>query len=286
VQWVHPTWRDLVIRRLRDDPRARRHFLSHSGVYGTALALSTAGGAAGGQRLPLVGSDEDWDVLTDRVCGLVSELEPAELIALFSALSEALVELRDSPRARQEAQAAARTALARTAVLWDAAHTPIPLAALEAWLALGRTLRPRPELPELSVTWVELLPTHAPALDDLVEMERFNDWLALCEMLVRYDAALSSERREHRDVMAEFLDRVDLRRLEQCPEPLAPTELEPVLRALDSIASLAPELSLSAENLARVLRRARTTDAPGPTTSEQPSYVGEAFEVRRVLADL
>lgn len=283
---MHPTWRDLVIRRLEDDPRARRHFLGHSGVHGTVLALSTAGGAAGERRLPLVGSDADWDVLTDRVYALVSELAPTELIALFAALSEALIELRDNPGARHEAQAAARTALGRAAALWNSAPKPIPLAALEAWLALGRTLRPRPELPELSVTWVDLLPTRAPRLDDRVEMERFNDWLALCEMLHRYDPALRSERREHHELMAEFLDGADLRRLEQSPQSLPANELEQVLHALASIAVLAPELGPYVEHLAGALRRSRAAAASAPTGSEQPLYVGEAFDVHRVLADL
>ncbi len=80
VEWVHPSWRDLVIGRLENDAQARREFINRSGVYGAVLALSTAGGAAGERRLPLIGSDEDWDALTDRLYALIPELEPPELV--------------------------------------------------------------------------------------------------------------------------------------------------------------------------------------------------------------
>ena len=54
VDWVHPSWRDLVIESLADDAAARRHFLARCGVDGAALALSGGGGAAGERERPLL----------------------------------------------------------------------------------------------------------------------------------------------------------------------------------------------------------------------------------------
>jgi hypothetical protein len=288
---VHPTWRDLVIRQLATDPRARRHFLSRCGVYGAVLALSVAGGVEGERRLPLLRSDEDWDALTDRLYALVCELDLTELIALLSALTQALAALDDAPQSRNEVVAIARTVLMRIKALWDSVRKPIPLAALESWLALGRVLRPRPEPPHLSVTWVELLPADAPRLDDRAAIERFNDWLALCEMLRGYDSGLRLRLNlgpDRADVMAEFIYRVDLLRLEQGPEPFVPDDFEPLLRALRSIGSLQPELSLYADRMATMLRRGRAR-SPGegePQLAEPPIYAGERFDVHRVLMDL
>ena len=155
MQWVHPSWRDLVIGRLQEDAAARREFLSRSGVHGIVLALSTAGGAAGERRLPLLRSDEDWDTLTDRLYALIPELEPPELIAALTALGQALDDLGDREPAG-EARALARAVLGRTAALWDGSRALIPLLALDAWLSLAGRLDPRPAPPALSVTWVEL----------------------------------------------------------------------------------------------------------------------------------
>ncbi len=76
IEWVHPTWRDLVIETLIADDRARRHFLRRTGVHGVELALSTAGGRAGARRLPLIQTDADGDALADRLYELVAELSP------------------------------------------------------------------------------------------------------------------------------------------------------------------------------------------------------------------
>ena len=67
IGWVHPSWRDLVIDELREDPDARRRFLSVSAIDGVTLAVSAAGGSTGERTLPLLLDDADWDALGDRL---------------------------------------------------------------------------------------------------------------------------------------------------------------------------------------------------------------------------
>lgn len=289
MQWVHPSWRDLVIGRLQEDAAARREFLSRSGVHGIVLALSTAGGAAGERRLPLLLSDEDWDTLTDRLYTLIPDLEPPELIAALTALGQTLDDLGDREPAG-EARALARAVLGRTAALWDASRALIPLLALDAWLSLAGRLDPRPAPPALSVTWVELLPTGTPDLDDRVALERFADWLALCELLWAYHGSgLRGELGFGADqlrLLTEFMYSVDDRRV-QAGSPLTASgaDLDPILRALSSIASLRPELGGYADHIAYTLRPASPVAAESPPPSKRSTGV-ETFDVRRVLADL
>jgi hypothetical protein len=47
VTWVHPSWRDLVIEELIEDPADRQKFLRASSIEGVLLAISIAGGSAG-----------------------------------------------------------------------------------------------------------------------------------------------------------------------------------------------------------------------------------------------
>jgi hypothetical protein len=187
VAWVHPTWRDLVIERLAADAPLRRRFLSRCGPHGVVLALSGSGGAAGERRLPLIWDDEDWDALGDRLYALAPELEHAELAAVLAALREAIRVLdRDLPAHAGEARALARMALERVGSTWDASHAPVALDCAGAWLSLAALLDPRPYPGFLAVTWAELLPARLPDPDDLAEVQRFTDWMTLCDAVASF----------------------------------------------------------------------------------------------------
>jgi hypothetical protein len=284
VTWVHPSWRDLVIAQLSCDGRSRRRFLGRCGVHGVVLALSTAGGATGELSLPLLGEDEDWDVITDRVYTLLPELEPGELIALLTALSAAHDDLwRDG--SGREADALAQTTLARTKKLWKAAGRPIGLDQLGAWLSLASRLKPRPQLPDLDVTWAELLPTGCPALADRGEVERFTDWFLLLGMLGRYhrrllaDGGIDSPQRR---LAVAFVDEAEF--------DLPAASSVHVMRALEAIAEVMPVLSERVEMLAALARPEEAADtwAAGPPPRElleEPREM-QAFDVVRVLMDL
>jgi hypothetical protein len=285
VAWVHPSWRDLVIGRLAASGPARRRFLRRCGVHGVVLSLSTAGGAAGERRLPLLVDDQDWDELADRLHGLIPQLERGELIAVLAALREATSDL--SRLAGRETRELARIVLRRTATLWDSARAPIPLALLEAWLELGRRLTPRPEPPSLGVTWAELLPARRPHPADRIEVERFADWLTLCELLATYDPLLPKTFGvgSAQVVLAgEFLTEVE-DELESISD-----SADHVIRALELMASVVPGLHRRARHLRWLLADeaalVRGEAYPPPLAGEAgPGEIG-LFDVRRVLADL
>jgi len=284
VAWIHPTWRDLVIDRLADDDALRRHFLARAGVHGMLLALSSAGGAGGERQQPLIGADEDWDVIGDRLYALIPELEDADLAALLRATATTLDDL-DGGEAVGEARVLAAMILERVAQRWEIARTPVSLAALDAWLSVSARLTPPVDPPSspMSVTWAELLPARAPDPDDLVEVQRFADWLVLCQMLWEFSPQLPPALGfgDHEDWMiVSFLGAVASWRGEAG---------DAVLRALDTVRTLNPELASRATSLARRLRDDRP---PSLTTASRPPEVelgpveDAGFIVERVLADL
>ena len=187
IGWVHPSWRDLVIDELREDPQARQRFLSVCGVDGATLALSSAGGAAGERTLPLLIADADWDALGDRLHQLRLELEDRELARVLLALGGALGGVGD-PRQALELDSLAVNVLDATRCAWDEQHRPVPAFLLEAWYELRAGVRKPVDHPQLAPTWVELHPgglllEHP----DHVELARTEEWLALAEVLRRYD---------------------------------------------------------------------------------------------------
>ena len=287
IEWVHPTWRDLVIETLIADDRARRRFLRRTGVHGVELALSTAGGRAGARRLPLIQTDADWDALADRLYELVAELEPQDLIAALAALTVAIDDLGAMP-ALQEAQALARTVLGRVASLWDAAGRPVAVDLLDGWLGLAGWLDPRPAAPELSVTWAELEPTRTPPLRDRAAIERFADWLVLCELLRSYEKARLEALGFGPDQVALAL--AFALELERHWDELAPATEDQALRAVECIGRLVPEYSELPATVARQLRRsARRETIVAPMSARdlerEFAQLGPP-DVYRVLADL
>ena len=81
VEWIHPSYRDLVIEQLRDGGSLRSEFLNRMNVAGVKLALSEAGGATGKLKFPLVSSTIEWDTLRERCLDLArkSSLETCAL---------------------------------------------------------------------------------------------------------------------------------------------------------------------------------------------------------------
>jgi hypothetical protein len=193
VAWVHPTWRDLVIERLAADEELRHRFLAHCGPHGIALALSTQGGTGGERALPLIGADDDWDAIADRIYALAPELEEREAVTVLTAVENLLLALLDDCKLSGECAALARTAVERFGEVWESAHTSIALPCIDAWLSVAVRLKPQAQPTFLAKTWAELLPVKLPDPDDLLELQRFIDWRALCDMVADVSPELLRE---------------------------------------------------------------------------------------------
>jgi hypothetical protein len=290
VEWVHPSWRDLVIDHLADNSAARAQFLSACAAHGALLALSSGGGDQGDRELPLLTSDPDWDALTDRIYQLAPELDTPELFAVLDSIRDAITML-DSGGPRLEAEALARTVLSRLTMLWDAVEVPIELPAIEAWLALAAEL-PRdpapPEPPDLIRNWVQLLPVSAPDLDDRESVERFADWLTLTDLLREHmpDQLHRFHFRNHALILNVFLDKID-----DAHGRFQPACRDHIERSLKRIETLTPELAGLSRYIAKRLGASQTRlqrDRPhrktDPNIGEIPGWT--LFDVERVLRDL
>lgn len=186
IDWVHPSWRDLLIDELRGDPDARRRFLRVCGPYGALLVLSREGGVAGERALPLLVDDGDWDAFTDRVDELLRELEDRDLARLLLACSEAPGADLDA-RQRTEARSLTEYVLGATKRCWDKRRRPLPVFLLEAWYESNSSLPERLEPPRVGPTWAELHPASLAFGGDRSELRRADEWLALAQTLARYD---------------------------------------------------------------------------------------------------
>ena len=188
IDWVHPSWRDLVIEQLRGDRDGRQRFLAACGTYGALLVLSGAGGAGGERVLPLLIDDGDWDVFTDRIGELLRELDDADLARILLACAEPLgadLEVRQ----KAELQSLVEYALSATRRFWDAQRKPLPIYLLEAWYTARRHLARPLQAPQIDATWAALHPASADVVDEQRDIRRSDEWLELAQTLGRYDPA-------------------------------------------------------------------------------------------------
>jgi len=252
VDWVHPSWRDLVIDELAEDAEERRRFLRHCGVDGVTVAL--------GERR-LLRTDADWDALGDGIHHLCPELDEAEAVRLLDVLADAGPD--------DEVKALAEIALRR--LRW--AGKAVGVDALGAWAAVARWFDPRPEPPAVGLTWLELEPHHVPRTPQ--ELERMADWLRLAELL--------------RERLPELLDGLGfperyeeiLRAFAESEPPAEPpVERELRIESLERLAELDPEIS------ERAFNRSIELAFEGPPPAPQPPEPAGGFPVERVLEDL
>ncbi|MBD0329063.1 MAG: hypothetical protein ICV64_03055 [Thermoleophilia bacterium] len=248
VAWVHPSWRDLVIAELARDAAARRRFLEQCGLEGMLLAVSVAGGVAGERALPLLVDDADWDLLAARLEGMTPELDEPAAIRLLGSLAAALD--ADVPeRAGHELAALAERALETAAAAWNGCRVAPAVGALESWLALAARVPDPPAAPQLARTWFELVPTDAVDLGSRDELARFDEWLALVEVLGRLapdelDRLRFPEAQRH--ILDEFVRAA----------ATAPAETEElVAQALNRVRRVAPDQAPAAFRAKRALEQ-------------------------------
>jgi hypothetical protein len=263
VDWVHPSWRDLVIEELASHPAERHRFLASCGVDGAALALSGAGGAGGARERPLLKEDADWDALGDglhHLCG--AEIDEPEAILVLRALAD--VEL--------DAEAENLTRLVLKRLGWSGKALSVD--AIGAWTAVAVRLDPRPEPPAVAMTWLELAPDAAPRTPE--EMERMADWLRLAEILDHHDpellAGLGFPSR-YTAILADFAT--------SAPREEPPAERDLRIESLARLALLDEALAGAAmsESLALTIQAGEPVPEPAPATSN-------GFPIARVLKDL
>lgn len=154
INWVHPSVRDLVIDHLSQHDAARARFLETAGVAGMLLAMSTAGGATGERRYPLLSTPNDSETLRRRLLTLAEQEEQHGQLALLRGLTAALSEEATGDptmfgnlcKLAETALHAIRTSLDRKTIVIDAAF-------LGAYYTTSTAARVLAASPDLRHSW-------------------------------------------------------------------------------------------------------------------------------------
>lgn len=288
VDWVHPSWRDLVVEEVARSPERRRRFLARAQLDGLLVAMSTAGGA--GQRVfPFLVDDGDWDELAGRLAALARDAAEPDLHRLLLSIEEAHAAARGD-RDRREIESLAATVLDRVRDRWDGASA-VALPQLEAWFRLRGVVAASCRPPSLDRAWIELLPTAHLDLADPGDLRALDDWLTLVGILTTHapDVLASYGYPEsHVPALRSLLTQAGVLALRRLP-PSASDPLADVLRRLASLAPLAAPETVQAHRTADLLEEPDERwfelrlDPVGP---KRPRTVHDRELVRRILLDL
>jgi len=153
VDWIHPSYRDLVIEELIQDSPLRNTFLRRASLEGVKLAVSDTGGPYGNRRMPLIRSAESWDVLQERCLSLITvdvgDREVLEVLA--NAASE-----KSSADQTHRWEGLLALLCKAVQVKWDRTSRHIRASDLDAFARARRYANPAPALPDLRTTWEAL----------------------------------------------------------------------------------------------------------------------------------
>lgn len=198
IEWMHPSWRDLVIERLSADSEARKSFLTRCGMNGFILALSGAGGPTGNRQTPLAVTPEDWRVLSETAQRLiirgtshdvwrllVSVLETARRQTGSKGGSSVILRGAEADFVRKTLQACADK--------WKSDGSHALTSAVNLYLAISEYLSPLPPCPEFRPMWdlswtasMEEMESFRPS-DAEPFLAETDDWLGLAAVVMKYE---------------------------------------------------------------------------------------------------
>ena len=175
IQWVHPTWRDLVIQTLHDNEYYRQPFLRSATLDGVLLALSTAGGKDGERIVPLLVDPADWASLEGAATSLIKSGQLDAIQALLTSLDTLARSLRiDGPAGqvhKESFQAVLTSILLECTKRWNAGSDPIPILSLQTYAKLSVLIDPIPPVPSLKLSWIHYWDSAKMALTNRVTTE-------------------------------------------------------------------------------------------------------------------
>jgi hypothetical protein len=262
IEWMHPSWRDLVIERLSADPEARKSFLTKCGMNGLILALSGAGGPKGDRQAPLAATPEDWRALggtAERLIFAGTSYDTWRLLA--SVLETVRRQTEDKgglPIIARGAEAEfVRKALHACAEKWKSDGSGALTSAVNLYLAISEHLSPLPPCPDFRPMWDLSWTASKGEIEsfDPAESEPWlaetDEWLGLAAVIMKneprflrqvgFPSEFASSFRQLLPLMAERAHSdMDLTSNDACREET--DQLDFLSRLVDAIAALFPDL--------------------------------------------
>lgn len=187
IDWIHPSYRDLVIEELGADASLRSTILASISLNGLKVAVSDTSGVRGEHHYPLTKTPSDWNALREGCLRLVQNSSPELATEVLEILADA---------ARNTTQPNVRIELAQTlddvceAIRrqWDENNTWFNADQLAVYCRSGMSANRIPTLPRVDQVWAGLDQLLRAALpnwekDREVDVDLIEKWTKLVQVL-------------------------------------------------------------------------------------------------------
>jgi hypothetical protein len=193
VEWIHPSYRDLIIEQLHGGGTLKSAFLKGMNLAGIKLALSDSGGPSGKLRFPLISSAKDWDTLQHRTLEVARSSNVMDQTALLTVLIAALDSSVGPERSTLLKILTATCQLVRQQ--WDSTQAKLDASAIRAYAAASERASPMEPMPSLEKSFQEALQNLiAEAADHdsdfLFEYSALDEFLAVVEEIRKSEPRL------------------------------------------------------------------------------------------------
>ena len=191
VEWIHPSYRDLVVEQLRDGGSLKTEFLKGMSLQGIKLALSDTGGEGGILRFPLMRTRSDWTLLDRRCTEIIRNSNVDETAALLTILSNA-IDQTTGDNEKQVLTATIETACTIARERWDATKAQLEATHILAFGQASIKASPLQPMPLLDVSWKAAQSRLERALakeasDFLFDFSSLDRFSALCSAIKQYE---------------------------------------------------------------------------------------------------
>jgi hypothetical protein len=193
VDWIHPSYRDLVIEELERDSHASEHFLEHCSWIGTKLALSLAGGDRGVRRYPLLRTDKSWDILCKRLVGLLkTEANSYRQREILNAVRTSLEGATEISEVHARLAGIIGSCCTTVRSLFDSRPDDLSIQLLQSYYDLSMSIAPPPPMPNFYSLWKTTqteFETMLEAAEDgeLIKEDSIADWINIAKIMLKTD---------------------------------------------------------------------------------------------------
>ena len=195
AQWIHPSYRDLVIEKISEDLATVKKLLELATVDLLKLAISDSGGAEGKRQLPLLSSEEQWEIFEKRCCSQILQLEsPHDILSILTAIDSKFANASDTTT-KTNISNTVKAILIVLIEKWNKSKQAIQSDLLKRFYNLSLIISPLPPSPDLEETWTQSVSRFEEAIanyknDKVFYADDFEEWIKVIGILDKNEPRL------------------------------------------------------------------------------------------------
>lgn len=188
LDWVHPSFRDLIIDYLADDLTTQERYWLHAGAKSVAIALSESGGAQGERRWPLLQHQKSWQWFTACCERLAENDSDATVTHLLNYLSQAWEQDNISADEKSHLSDAIERVLQTLSTRWRNDGAPDSSRIVFVFSELRRRTRIAVPMPDVLYLFENANSDLDAAAEDamLEDQQQLTEWLRALRLLHRH----------------------------------------------------------------------------------------------------